>query len=111
MYNGIIIKESLSDELILDLVEVEKTELWKTNYSPKYWTAVYFISKVESFPEQLSKVLTGNWFVDMKVDTTKIIVFKDKILRYEIGNMEEKSWVCDECRKMGIPDIQMNWEE
>ena len=47
----------------------------------------------------------------MKVDTTKIIVFKDKILKYEIGNIEEKSWVCDECRKMGIPDNQMNWEE
>lgn len=111
MYNGVIIKESLSDEIILDLVEVEKTELWKTNYTPKYWTAVSFISEVKNFPEQLSKVLTGNWFVDMKVDTTKIIVFKDKILKYEIGNIEEKAWVCDECRKMGIPDNQMNWEE
>lgn len=111
MYNGVIIKESLSDELILDLVEVIRTELWKTPYSPKYWTAVFFVSRVESFPEQLSKVLTGNWFVDMKVDKTKIIVFKDKILKYEIGNQKEKDYVCEECRKMGIPDVQMDWEE
>ena len=111
MYYGVIIKESLSDEMILDLVEIEKTELWKTPYTPKYWTAIYFVSLLKDFPEKLSEVLTGNWFVDMKVNTTKIIVFKDKILKYEIGNLEEKESVCNECRKMGIPDHQMNWAE
>ncbi|HKM00123.1 MAG TPA: hypothetical protein VJZ06_09460 [Mobilitalea sp.] len=111
MYNGIIIKESLSDELILDYVEMVKVEIWKTDYAPKYWTAIFFVSKDESFPYELSKVLTGNWFVDMKVNNTKIIVFKNKILKYEIGNMKQKEYVCDECRKLGIPDCQINWEE
>lgn len=111
MYNGIIIKESLSDELILDYVEIEKVEIWKTNYSPKYWTAIYFNSRDESFPEQLSKVLSGNWFVDMKVNNTKLIVFNNKILEYEIGNIQQKEYVCNECRKLGIPECQINWEE
>ena len=53
----------------------------------------------------------GNWFVDMKNENTKIIVFRDKVLRYEIGNTEEKQHVYEECRKQGIPDRQMNWEE
>lgn len=39
------------------------------------------------------------------------IVFKDKILKYRIGNQSEKDYVCSECRKMGILDTQMNWSE
>jgi len=53
----------------------------------------------------------GNWFVDMKSGNIKIIVFRNKILRYEIGNEKEKQSVCEECIKLGIPDSQMNWEE
>lgn len=35
----------------------------------------------------------GNWFVDFKCGNIKYIVFKDKILKYEIGNIEEKNMV------------------
>jgi len=111
MYKGCIIKESINDELILDLVKIEHTELWKTNDIPKYWTAIFFESKVTDFPEKLSKVLTGNWYVDMKIDNTKIIVFKDKVLKYTIGNSTEKAIVLDYCRQIGIPEQQMDWPE
>lgn len=116
IYKGILIKESINDELILDFISVDKVELWKTGGIPKYWTALYFTSGQQDFPELLSKAVisdpeVGNWFVDMKSGSQKIIVFKDKILEYEIGNSEQKKQVCDECRKLGIPDHQMNWDE
>jgi transcriptional regulator with XRE-family HTH domain len=116
IYQGVLIKESICDELILDYISVDKVELWKTDGTPKYWTALYFTSKKQDFPEILSKVVlsneeVGNWFVDMKSGDTKIIVFKNKIFKYKIGNVEEKEQVCKECRKLGIPDNQMNWKE
>lgn len=116
IYQGVIIKESIIDENILDYVSVNKVEMWKTSGKPKYWTVLFFTSIHENFPELLSKVLisnedVGNWFVDMKSGNTKIIVFRNKILKYEIGNSKEKELVCEECRKLGIPDSQMNWEE
>ena len=52
-----------------------------------------------------------NWFVDFKEGNKKYIVFKDKILKYQIGNQAEKEYVCNECRKLGISDKQMNWSE
>jgi len=58
----------------------------------------------------ISNEEVGNWFVDMKSGNIKIIVFRNKILRYEIGNEKEKQIVCEECIKLGIPDSQMNWE-
>lgn len=53
----------------------------------------------------------GNWFVDFKAENIKYIVFRNKILKYSIGNQQEKQLVCNECRRMGITDAEMNWAE
>ena len=117
VYEGVLIKESVTDDTIIDLLNVHKVELWNTGGKPKYWTVLFFTSDKKDFPEQVSKVLGndpdngGNWFVDFKAGNVKYIVFKDKILKYQIGNQAEKDCVCDECRKMGISNEAMNWSE
>ena len=117
VYEGILIKESIDDENILDLLNINKIELWNTGGKPKYWTVLCFTSSRKDFPEQISKVMIsdpdngGNWFVDFKSGNEKYIVFRDKVLKYRIGNQQEKDYVCSECRKMGILDEQMNWPE
>ncbi len=117
LYEGILIKESLADDHIIDCLNIHKIELWNTGGKPKYWTALFFTSDREDFPEQISKVILSdpdkieNWFVDFKAGNEKYIVFKDRILKYQIGNQTEKEYVCNECRKSGIPDEQMNWPE
>lgn len=117
LYEGVLIKESIVDENILDLLEIKKVEIWKTEGNPKYWTALFFSSLHRDFPEEVSKVMKSgdtpneNWFVDFKADNIKYIVFKDLILKYRIGKQEEKQLVCERCRELGIPDVQMNWSE
>lgn len=117
LFEGVLIKESIVDENILDLLEIKKVEIWKTGGNPKYWTVLFFSSKHSDFPEEISKVMKSedtpneNWFVDFKADNIKYIVFKDLILKYRIGNQEEKQLVCERCREQGIPADQMNWSE
>lgn len=117
VYEGVLIKESVDNENILDLLNINKIELWNTGGQPKYWTVLYFTSSRKDLPEQISKVMIsdpdngGNWFVDFKSGNEKYIVFRDKVLKYQIGNQEEKDYVCSECRKFGILDEQMNWPE
>lgn len=117
VYEGGLIKESVTDDTIIDLLNVHKIELWNTGEKPKYWTVLFFTSDKKDFPEQIARVMGtdpdngGNWFVDFKAGNVKYIVFKDKILKYRIGNQAEKDYVCDECRKMGISDEKMNWSE
>ncbi len=71
----------------------------------------------KDFPEQISKVMLSdpekneNWFVDFKAGNEKYIVFKNRILKYQIGNQTEKEYVCNECKKLGIANEQMNWSE
>lgn len=117
VYEGALIKESISDDAIIDLLNVHKIELWNAGGKPKYWTVLFFTSNIKDFPEQAAKVMVsdpdrgGNWFVDFKAGNQKYVVFKDKILKYQIGNQMEKDHVCAECRKMGISDGEMNWSE
>ncbi len=117
VYEGMLIKESITDDQVIDLLHVHKIELWNVGGKPKYWTVLYFTSDNREFPEQIAKVMVadesngGNWFVDFKAGNQKYVVFKDKILKYQIGNKAEKENVCAECRKMGISDEQMNWSE
>ena len=117
IYEGILIKESITDDTVIDLIHVHKVELWDAGGKPKYWTALFFTCDRKDFTEQISKVMVsnpdngGNWFVDFKSCNVKYVVFKDKILKYQIGNQAEKDSVCSECRKMGILDEQMNWPE
>ena len=117
LYEGVLIKESIVDDHIIDCLHIHKIELWNTGGKPKYWTALFFTSDRIDFPEQISKVVLSkpdtneNWFVDFKSGNKKYIVFKDRILKYQIGNQTEKEYVCNECRKLGISDEQMNWSE
>lgn len=117
IYEGTLIKESVTDDSIVDLLKVHKIELWNTGGTPKYWTALFFTSDKKDFPEQISKVMLsdpdkgGNWFVDFKAGNEKYIVFKDKVLKYQIGNRTEKDKVREECRKLGITEKEMNWSE
>ena len=117
LYEGILIKESIADDSIIDCLSIHKIELWNTGGKPKYWTALFFTSDRNDFPEQISKVMLSdpdkneNWFVDFKAGNEKYIVFKDRILKYQIGNQTEKEYVCIECKKSGISNEQMNWPE
>ena len=111
-FTGVIIKETLTDESLLDLLTIEKVEIWKTDNVIKYWTMVWFSSDVSDFPEQLSNLLIeGAWFADLKADHQKYIVFNSAVLHYTIGNIAEKESVLNECRKRGIPEEQLSWDE
>ncbi len=117
LYEGILIKESIVDDSIIDCLHIHKIELWNTGGKPKYWTALFFTSDRKDFPEQISKVMLSNpdtnenWFVDFKAGNKKYIVFKDRVLKYQIGNQTEKESVYDACRELGITKEQMNWPE
>ena len=117
IYEGTLIKESIEKDSILDYLSINKVEIWNTGGNPKYWTVIYFTSSQNDFPQLVSEVMIsdesrgGNWFVDFKSGNIKFIVFKNHIFKYQIGNNIEKSRVCEECRKLGIPDEQMNWSE
>lgn len=117
MYSGLIIKESILKEQVLDKLDVVSVELWKTENKPKYWTAISFTSNFEDFPEHLSNALAMSsesgmvWYVDMKDTTYKYIVLKDVVLKYHLGNEAEKKLVWEKCIELGVKSEQLDWLE
>lgn len=117
VYSGLLIKESVDNEDIIDLLDVHKIELWRTDCQPKYWTALTFTSAHPDLPQRLAEVMIASpvpgesWFVDLKAGNMKYIVFRNLVLHYTIGNPDEKEVVCQRMREIGIPDSQMHWAE
>jgi len=111
VYEGVIIKETLTDELLLDHLIIDKVEICKTNDTIKYWTLIFFHSETEDLPQRLANTIIDDWFADMKSENIKYIIFKHKILKYEIGNIAEKEKVLVYCRSRGVPEEQFNWSE
>ncbi len=117
LYSGVLIKESIEDENVIDLLDVHKVELWRTDYFPKYWTVLSFTSRHPNLPQRLAEVMISSnipgesWFVDFRSGNTKYIVFRNCVLHYTIGNAKEKEGVCQKMREFGIPESQMHWEE
>lgn len=115
MYSGLLVKESLSTEQILDEINISNVEIWKTDNTPKYWTAISFTSNSASFPENLAKVLKRSsesgmvWYVDIQDNTHKYIILKDEVLKYHLGNKEEKKCVCERCLELGVKKEQLDW--
>lgn len=117
LYTGILIKESLALEDILDAISVHKVELWRTESLPRYWTALYFSSDAANLPQRLSHALLpaksgeASWFCDFRAGDTKYIVFHECILTYRIGDEQERARVVQECQRHGIPVEQTHWED
>ena len=110
-YTGMLVKESLSDDHILDLITVERTERWRQDGDPRYWTAVWFQSRDPRFPEKLSQALGGAWYAVMKAGHTKLVAFPGKVLRYRAGDAGGRRGALDYGRSIGIPQLRMDWED
>ena len=58
-FQGVLIKESLKNDTVLDFVEIRGVELWQTQDTPRYWTAITFVSHCCDLPAQVQKSLAG----------------------------------------------------
>lgn len=51
IYECVLIKESVTDDSIIDLLKVHKIELWNIAGKPKYCTVLFFTSDKKRFSE------------------------------------------------------------
>jgi hypothetical protein len=119
MFKGLLLKESLQDDRILDLVRITGTETWEVQnaaaYQPSTWTAISFETdddQADTFAEQLSGVLQARgWYVSGATDTQMIVVFPGKVFRYPIGDAAQRTAAQQFGRTVGIPESQLDWGE
>jgi hypothetical protein len=112
-FEGLLIKESLKDESILDDVRVTKVETWNAS-DPPVWTAMYFdgdASQADSVAEKLSQVLHSGWYCNIATESDSYVVFPSRFFKYPRGEEQGRAEAQEYGRSLGLPEEQLDWGE
>lgn len=117
MFTGLLLKESLKDESVLDLVYITKIETWDVEHAaffqPEVWTAIYFEgdeSKVDDIAEKLSMSLKPRgWYINISTKEYAYVIFPKKIFKYREGDKEKEKEAIEYGKTLDIPNSQLDW--
>ncbi len=119
-YKGLLLKESLNDESVLNLINTTKTEIWDNIQNaaegqPKKWTAIYFEfegSEEEATikAEVLSRALKHMWYLNFSTEEEIYVIYpKHKFYKYIKGDEQKKQEAINYGLSIGIPQSQLDW--
>jgi hypothetical protein len=116
---GLLLKESLSDMQILDLVHVIRTESWQVSNAaanqPKVWTAIYFEtedSQDDAVATALSQALKlQGWYINASTGSYVYVIYPDKVFKYLKGDTIQREAAKIHGRSIGVPEDQLDWGE
>ena len=116
MFTGLLLKESLKDKDVLDLIQITKTETWNvdnaTDFQPKIWTAIYFEgdeSKIDFIASKLSQSLKERWYINISTENDAYVIFPNKIFKYTEGDKQKEREAIEYGKSLDIPNNQLDW--
>lgn len=117
-FKGLLLKESLKNEDILNEIEITKIDTWNVSntadYQPKVWTAIYFEGegeKADEMAEKFSDSLKPKWYANFSVGDKVYVIYPGKVFKYDKGDIQKKKEAEDYGKSLGIPESQLDWEE
>ena len=117
MLTGSLLKESLADLHILDRLHITHTETWNVSNAsadqPNVWTALSFEAdeaEADAVVEELSHTLKSpGWYIDAHLGDEVIVIFPNRIFRYQRGDQSSKADAQAYAKAIGIPPSQIDW--
>jgi hypothetical protein len=117
-FTGLLLKESLQDERVLDLIEVIKTETWHidntADFQPNIWTALTFEgdeNQADTIAEKMSQSLKPRWYINISTEKHAYVIFLGKVFKYPKGDQLKRAEAENYARSLGIPESQIDWDE
>jgi hypothetical protein len=118
MFKGLLLRESLKDEGILDLLRVTKTEVWDVANAegdqPERWTAISFEGerdRADVVAEAMGQAIKPEWYANFSTETHVYVVFENRVFTYSKGDAEARAEVEAHAISAGIPESQVDWPE
>jgi len=108
-YTGVIIEESLSNkEIIKQLKEISLKVTDDENPNDRWH--IYTVSVTgEEIKKIQQNMAEGKWYTDFTNGDEKIVVYKDKMFEYKIGDKVEHAKAVEHGRSIGIPEEQLDF--
>lgn len=117
-FTGLLLKESLKDIDILDIVLITRTETWHVDnaaeFQPKIWTAIYFEGngdQADVVSEKLSQSLKPRWYINISIQNDAYVIFPNKVFKYTKGDIQKRAEAIKYGKSLGIPESQLDWEK
>ena len=118
MFTGLLLKESLADESVLDTLRVTKTEVWDVenavDWQPKRWTAITFEGdddQADAIAGRLSRALKPAWYANLSTQTHAYVVFAGRFFKYPKGDRQARADAQQYALSVGVPASQVDWGE
>ena len=94
-YKGLLLKESLKDEIILETLKITKEGAWNVDnaadFQPNTWHPVWFEgdgSQADEVAENLSQALHPNWYCTLVTDLYSYVIFGGAVFKYPRGDKQ-----------------------
>jgi hypothetical protein len=119
VFRGLLLKESLRDEGILDMVRVTDEAVWDVagrveEWQPGRWTAVSFEgddTRADELAERMSRAIKPKWYANLSTETHAYVVFADWVFKYVKGDSEARARAQEYAISVGVPQSQVDWGE
>ena len=118
MFKGLLLRESLKDKGVLDLVKVTKTEVWDVanaeSGQPERWTAISFEGEgdqADTVAEAMGQAIRPEWYANFSTETQVYVIFQDTVFTYQKGDGKARAEVEAYAISVGIPESQVDWPE
>ncbi len=118
MLSGLLLKESLADESVLNVVRITKTETWQienpADFQPDTWTAISFqgeATRADETAGKLSIAMKPRWYANLSTAEYVYVIFSGKVFKYRRGDVETRNEAIRHGQKERIPDRQLTWGE
>lgn len=117
--NGLLLRESLADLSVLDLLRVTRSETWQAQNAaacqPPVWTAMSFEAdddQADFLAEKLSLALKPQgWYINASTSEWVYIIFPQRVFKYPPGDVSLRAAARQHGRSTGIPESQLDWGE
>ncbi len=120
-FKGVIIEESLIDSSVLDSVKILETKIEKVTVKHQTpWVSKWTLHTVEIFEANADKIAKkisrkldyshkSGWYVDFKNDIFHYIIFKDKVFKIKLKDIEGYKEASKYGVSLGIPEYQVDF--